>query len=150
MSIDAPKSARTITFPRLLVLCSITLCAPFGDTFLDIGMKRLPAIELSHPSSLISAVLTPWVAGGIALLLVWFGSQISALSWADLSYLLPVTSFGNVIVALLAWRWRHEQISSLRWIGILLITAGVGFVARGPSYTPPPQPVLEPSKESAQ
>ena len=83
-------------------------------------------------------------------MLVWFGSQISALSWADLSYLLPVTSFGNVIVALLAWRWRHEQISSLRWIGILLITAGVGFVARGPSYTPPPQPVLEPSKESAQ
>jgi drug/metabolite transporter (DMT)-like permease len=40
-----------------------------------------------------------------------------------------------VIVALLARFWRHEQISPARWLGILLITAAVGFVAQGPSYT---------------
>jgi drug/metabolite transporter (DMT)-like permease len=48
---------------------------------------------------------------------------------------LPATSIGNVIVALLARFWLNEQISPWRWIGILLITAGVGFVTQGPSYT---------------
>jgi drug/metabolite transporter (DMT)-like permease len=55
---------------------------------------------------------------------------------------LPATSIGNVIVALLAKFWLNEQISPGRWIGIFLITAGVGFVTRGPSYT-------ETSKETA-
>jgi drug/metabolite transporter (DMT)-like permease len=30
----------------------------------------------------------------------------------------------------------HESISPARWMGIALITAGVGFVAAGPSLTP--------------
>jgi drug/metabolite transporter (DMT)-like permease len=30
----------------------------------------------------------------------------------------------------------HEEISITRWLGIALISAGVGFVAAGPSVTP--------------
>jgi drug/metabolite transporter (DMT)-like permease len=72
---------------------------------------------------------------GITLLIAFFASYLASLSWADLTYVLPATSIGNVIVALLARFWRHEQISPARWLGILLITAAVGFVAQGPSYT---------------
>jgi drug/metabolite transporter (DMT)-like permease len=38
-------------------------------------------------------------------------------------------------MTLLARFWLHEHVSPLRWLGILFITAGVGFVTRGPSYT---------------
>jgi drug/metabolite transporter (DMT)-like permease len=113
----------------------VAVCAPLGDTCLSLGMKPLPAISLAHPLELIAAVFTPWIATGIALLICFFASYLTALSWADLTYVLPATAFGNVIVALLARFWLHEPISATRWAGILLITIGVSFVAQGPSRT---------------
>ena len=105
-------------------------------------MTNQPPISLAHPGSLIAAVFTPWVATGIALLIGFFASYLTALSWADLTFVLPTTAFGNVIVALLARFWLHEPISIQRWAGIILITVGVGFVANGPSLTErPAEPV---------
>jgi drug/metabolite transporter (DMT)-like permease len=120
------------------ILGSVALCAPLGDTFLSRGMTQLGPISLAHPGSLIAAVFTPWIALGIALLIGFFASYLTALSWADLTFVLPATAFGNVIVALLSRFWLHEPISLQRWAGIALITVGVGFVANGPSLTERP------------
>jgi drug/metabolite transporter (DMT)-like permease len=125
---------------QYLILGLVAVCAPLGDTCLSRGMTSLPAIALTHPMSLISAVFTPWIAVGIALLIGFFASYLTALSWADLTYVLPATAFGNVIVALLSKYWLHEPISLERWAGIVLITVGVGFVAHGPSLTERPAP----------
>lgn len=126
---------------QYLILGLVAVCAPLGDTCLSRGMTSLPAISLAHPMSLISAVFTPWIATGIVLLIGFFASYLTALSWADLTYVLPATAFGNVIVALLSKFWLHEPISLERWAGIVLITVGVGFVAHGPSLTERPAPV---------
>ena len=83
-----------------MILGLVALCAPLGDTCLSRGMTSLPAITLAHPSTLIAAVFTPWIAVGIALLIGFFASYLTALSWADLTFVLPATAFGNVIVAL--------------------------------------------------
>ncbi len=123
---------------QYLILGLVSLCAPLGDTCLSRGMTQVPAISLAHPVSLITAVFTPWIAAGIALLIGFFASYLTALSWADLTYVLPATAFGNVIVALLSKFWLHEPISMERWAGIALITMGVGFVAQGPSLTERP------------
>lgn len=123
---------------QYVILGLVALCAPLGDTCLSRGMTSLPPITLSHPLSLISAVFTPWIAVGIALLIGFFASYLTALSWADLTYVLPATAFGNVIVALLSKFWLQETISWQRWAGIVLITVGVGFVAHGPSLTERP------------
>jgi len=106
-------------------------------------MTTLPAISLAHPAALIAAVFTPWVALGIALLIGFFASYLTALSWADLTFVLPATAFGNVIVALFAHFWLHEAISLERWAGIALITLGVSFVAQGPSRTQHAEPLRE-------
>ena len=136
-----------LTARQYLVLGLVALCAPLGDTCLSRGMTHLPAISLAHPGSLVAAVFTPWIAAGIALLIGFFASYLTALSWADLTFVLPATAFGNVIVALLSKFWLHEPISLERWSGIVLITVGVGFVAHGPSLTERPQaPVVEMSE----
>jgi len=124
-----------LTPRQYLILGLVAVCAPLGDTCLSRGMTHVPAISFSHPGALIEAVFTPWIAGGIALLIGFFASYLTALSWADLTFVLPATAFGNVIVAFLARFWLHEPISVERWIGIALITLGVGFVAQGPSLT---------------
>ena len=129
--------------PRLsprqyMILLLVAICAPLGDSCLSRGMTTLPAISLAHPATLIAAVFTPWIALGIALLIGFFASYLTALSWADLTYVLPATAFGNVIVALLSRFWLQEPISIQRWTGIALITLGVSFVAQGPSLTERP------------
>jgi uncharacterized membrane protein len=127
---------------QYLILGLVAVCAPLGDTCLSRGMTRVPGISLAHPGALIAAVFTPWIASGIALLIGFFASYLTALSWADLTFVLPATAFGNVIVAFLARFWLMEPISVERWIGIALITLGVGFVAQGPSLTEHPAPVV--------
>jgi uncharacterized membrane protein len=56
-------------------------------------------------------------------------SRMALLSWADLSYVLPVTSIGYVVVALLGKVMLNEQITARRWTGITLIMAGVALVS---------------------
>lgn len=131
---------------QYLILGLVALCAPLGDTCLSRGMTRIPAISIAHPVSLLAAVFTPWIGLGIALLIGFFASYLTALSWADLTFVLPATAFGNVIVALLSRFWLHENISLERWAGIVLITLGVGFVAQGPSRTERPE-ILEQREE---
>ena len=121
-----------------MILGLVALCAPLGDTCLSRGMTALPAVSLSHPATLIAAVFTPWIGLGIALLIGFFASYLTALSWADLTFVLPATAFGNVIVAVLSRFWLHEAISWQRWLGVGLITVAVGFVAQGPSLTERP------------
>jgi hypothetical protein len=50
--------------------------------------------------ALLLAILNPWVALGILFLLTFFACYMSALSWADLTYVLPATSLAYVLVAL--------------------------------------------------
>jgi len=121
-----------------------------GDSLLARGMKDLGGISLHNVSSLILAILDPWVACGIVLLLAFFASYMSALSWADLTYVLPASSLGYVLVALIARYFFHEAISPARWLGIALITAGVGFVAAGPSLTTPARTHAPPSESASQ
>ena len=131
--------ARHSLSPRqYLILGLVAVCAPLGDTCLSRGMTAMPSVSLAHPASLIAAVFTPWVAAGIVLLIGFFASYLTALSWADLTFVLPATAFGNVIVALLSRFWLNEPISLERWAGIALITIGVSFVAQGPSLTERP------------
>jgi drug/metabolite transporter (DMT)-like permease len=141
-----------VTFRKYLVLAGVTVFAAAGDSMLSHGMKQSGSISLNHLQGVIYAVLNPWVAIGILLLLAFFATYMTALSWADLTYVLPATSLGYVMLALVARFVLHEHVSPLRWLGIALITGGVGFVAGGPELTKHPHgdaPVGEPCAVTA-
>jgi uncharacterized membrane protein len=131
----------TLTPQRYLILLAVILTASVGDTLLSHGMTQVGPVSLQNLGLLLVALKNPWVISGILLLLGFFASYLTALSWADLTFVLPSTSFGYVIIALLSRFWLHEHISVYRWLGIVLIVCGVGFVANGPALTEHPQPV---------
>ena len=133
-----------MTSSKYLVLAGVTVCAAIGDSFLSVGMKQVGAISVHHLSSIILCILNPWVALGILFLLGFFASYMTALSWADLTYVLPATSLGYVFLALIAKFFLHEQVSPMRWVGIALISAGVGFVTQGPELTHEPPRIEDP------
>ena len=124
-----------MTFRKYLVLAGVTVFAAAGDSMLSHGMKQAGSVSIHDVQTVVLAVLNPWVAFGILLLLAFFASYMNALSWADLTYVLPATSLGYVLLALVAKFVLHEQVSPIRWMGIALISGGVGFVAGGPALT---------------
>jgi drug/metabolite transporter (DMT)-like permease len=121
---------------KYLILAGVTLFSAMGDSFLSRGMKEVGHLSLHHFSQLILAISNPWVALGIVLLISFFACYASALSWADLTYVLPASSIGYVILAVIAKYGLHEHIGTARWLGIALISMGVGVVAGGPELTP--------------
>lgn len=130
-----------MTFRKYLVLAGVSIFAAFGDSLLSYGMKQEGNVSLHHVASLLLAITNPWVALGILLLLGFFACYMTALSWADLTYVLPASSLGYVLLALIARFALHEQVSVTRWLGIALVSSGVGFVTRGPELTRhPPHP----------
>ena len=138
-----------MTFRKYLVLAGVTICAAVGDALVSRGMKDVGGISLRHLPDLILSILNPWVALGVLFLLGFFVSYMIALSWADLTYVLPATSLGYVLLALIAKFLLHEDVTVTRWVGILLIAAGVGFVTRGPALTHNP-PHAEPDDYGAE
>jgi drug/metabolite transporter (DMT)-like permease len=137
-----------LTFRKYLVLAGVTVFAATGDSLLRHGMTEVGSISLNHLPELILAILNPWVAAGILCLLGFFAAYMTALSWADLTYVLPASSLGYVLLALIAKFMLHEQVTTTRWLGILLISGGVGFVTQGPELTHH-APKVEPCAEEA-
>jgi drug/metabolite transporter (DMT)-like permease len=124
-----------VTFRKYLVLAGVMLFSTVGDTLLSRGMKEAGSISLQHLTSVFLVVLHPSVALGIFFLLAFFACYMTALSWADLTYVLPATSLSYVLLTIIARFLLHENVSLTRWLGVLLISAGVGFVTQGPALT---------------
>jgi drug/metabolite transporter (DMT)-like permease len=120
---------------QYLILIAVMLTASVGDTLLSRGMAQVGAVDLHHLGLLWQALFNPYVISGIVLLIGFFASYMAALSWADLTFVMPATAFGYVVIALLSRFWLHEHLSLYRWSGIALIVCAVGFVAGGPSRT---------------
>src|SRR5947209_7549372 len=110
-------------------ICAVVviLSNVFGNFFMKRGM---PA-ALPTPLAYITVLFRPWVTLGVLLLILWMVSRMALLSWADLSYVLPVTSIGYVLVAIVGKVLLHEEITGKRWAGIALIMVGVAMVSGG-------------------
>jgi len=141
-SAQAPSPAVRLRLKTWICATIVVLTNVFGDFFMKRGMSAAPAI--TSPLGYIAMLFEPWVALGVALLIVWQLSRMALLSWADLSYVLPVTSIGYVLVALLGRLLLHEQITSTRWAGIALIVAGVALVSGGTPQTAQPHEGVAP------
>lgn len=95
----------------------VVLSNAFGNLFLDFGVNG-PGISW------------PWLIAGVLLLILWMLSRMTLLSWADLSFVLPVTAVGYALSALFGWLFLNENVSPARWLGTLFIFAGVALVGR--------------------
>ena len=72
----------TLTPQRYLVLLAVTLTAPLGDALLTRGMRQIGAVDLHHLGLLWHALFNPFIDLGILLLIGFFASYMTALSWA--------------------------------------------------------------------
>ena len=107
-----------------------------GNLLLALGMTHTPSPFSMRLAQYIVMVLTNgFLVGGTALTLMSTLAQLSMYTWADLSYILPVTASGYVITAILSKFFLAEHVTIFRWTGVVIISFGVFFVAHTPPDT---------------
>jgi EamA-like transporter family. len=123
-----------------IVLIIAILAQTAGDVYLTKGMKAI-VVEGAGLSQFLEIALqvaqNPSVLIGTVLLIVFFALYSAALSWADLSFVLPATAFGYVLNVAAGYYFLNETVSPVRWAGALIITLGVVFVSRSEERTTP-------------
>jgi drug/metabolite transporter (DMT)-like permease len=100
-----------------------------GNYALKRGLRHVGVVETWSLLPYIRAFMHRWVALGVAFMVCWTFSRLALLSWADLTYVLPVTSASYVLTALAGALLLNERVTPLHWVGIAVITTGVAFVA---------------------
>ena len=135
----AEASARTLILKTRILTVIVVLTQVLGDYFLSRGLHQVGSLVGKPAIAFIVSFLNPWVALGVSLLILWLFSHMVLLSWADLSYVLPVTSIGYVLIALTGRFFLHESVSVMRWCGVVLIVAGVIVVGRTSPSTHKPE-----------
>src|SRR4051812_7207258 len=107
--------ADRLRFKTRLFAIIVILSSSLGNFFLTWGLKHWSGQLSYSPFDYIRAIFNPWVMLGVALLILWLLSRMALLSWADLSYVLPVTALGYVVAAVLGRLFLNEKISPERW-----------------------------------
>ncbi|MCC6265365.1 MAG: hypothetical protein IT169_17465 [Bryobacterales bacterium] len=110
---------KTALFAALVIFANVA-----GNAFLSWGMKRAHVDAASAIPAFLAPFLVPSVWLGIALLIVWMLSRMTLLSWADLSFVVPVTSLGYVLNVAAGAFLLGEAVDGKRWLGAMLIVAG--------------------------
>jgi uncharacterized membrane protein len=117
-----------------VVLTIAILANSVGNLFLTLGMRDLegaaPAAGSWLGRTASHVVSDPWMIAGVILLIVFLSSYMMALSWADLSFVLPATAPAYILTLFLAKIYLAETITPARWGGTILIVLGTCLVAR--------------------
>ena len=103
------------------------------------GLKKISASELWRSVKAAMANRAIWL--GLLFEAGFFGCLVFMMSRHDVSLIWPLTGLSMVVTTLAARFMRHEDISSLRWSGVLLITLGavlVGWSERNKSIRATP------------
>jgi uncharacterized membrane protein len=124
----ASVPARRVDLKTRLLTIFVVLTNVLGNFSLSWGMKHQAAQLGLSPLPYIRLIFSPWVLLGTTLLIFWLLSRMTLLGWADLSYVLPVTSIGYVLNAILGRYFFAEEISWQRWLGTLAIVIGIALV----------------------
>ncbi len=120
----------------LKVLIAMTIAAAaaaIGQIFVRQGMQQVGALESYAPLALIGyfgqALLNPYVVVGTVLNGVFYFLFLAALSWADVTVVLPMTALEFGMAAILAVVLLNEVVPIMRWAGIALVIVGVFLIA---------------------
>jgi uncharacterized membrane protein len=110
-----------------------------GNVLLSQGMKFLsegsPTIWRDWLAVALQAVRTPSILVGVGLLIMFFVLFATALSRADLSFVLPAISSEVIVNVAFANYFLQETVSTTRWLGAVLISIGVVLVLKSSPRT---------------
>jgi drug/metabolite transporter (DMT)-like permease len=126
--VTRPASALRVLLKTYAVLLLFLALKAGGNTAMAWGMKHIPEQMSMNSALYLHAMLNPFVAMGIAALILALLTRMALLSLADLSFVLPVTAIGYVVSVVIGRFYLHETVTHQRWLGTVLIFGGAALV----------------------
>ncbi len=123
-----------------------------GVVFLSQGLHEIgevKTVSLGEISRIIArGAVNRNILLGTLFETIFFGVLLYLLSVRDVSLIWPLTALGFVLTALAARMVRHEEVSALRWTGVVIIVIGAALVAWSEQVKnkPAPSPVSAPAQ----
>jgi uncharacterized membrane protein len=118
----------------IMIFAVITLA--LGEATIARGMRQAGAVEIAGWRAVVWAALgNVWVVSGGLVLGLHLLIYATALSKADLSFVMPITAASYPLGTLLARFVLHEEVNLARWVGTMVIAIGVAVVAWGESQS---------------
>jgi ceramide glucosyltransferase len=115
-----------------LLLCSLVVGSSLGEILSAKGMRKVGDVSF-RPKALVGAlgrmIRSTYLFGGVACLAVAFFSFLGLLSYADLSFVAPLTAITYITNTLGARFFLKERISKSRWMGTILVATGVAIIS---------------------
>jgi len=140
---------------KILVVLIFALCVEaVGVVFLSKGLKQIGEVQSISAREIgriiVKGATNPSVLLGVVLEAAFFGALLYLLSQRDVSLIWPLTALGLVITALAAKLILKEEVSAVRWAGILLIVIGASLVRYSEkAKSKPPAPAASQSEPVA-
>jgi drug/metabolite transporter (DMT)-like permease len=118
---------------KLLVVLLIGLCfEASGVVCLSRGLKQIGEVQkISAPEVwrvFKNGAANPNILLGVLQEAIFFGTLLYLMSQGTVSFVWPLTSLGFVLTTIAAKVLLHEEVSLLRWGGVLLIMLGAGLI----------------------
>jgi len=138
----------------LIVLILALVVEAVGVVFLSKGLKQIGEVQTISARE-IGRIITKGATNssillGIALEALFFGALLYLLSQRDVSLIWPLTSLGFVITAIAAKFLLKEEVSAMRWAGVVLIVIGATLVSYSEkAKSKPPEPPAKATVTSA-
>jgi uncharacterized membrane protein len=103
-----------------------------GVVYLNRGLKQIGEVERITAGEVAriikSGATNPSILKGVFFEAVFFGTLLYLMSQGTVSFIWPLTSLGFVLTTLAARFVLHENVSVVRWGGVLLIMLGAGLI----------------------
>jgi uncharacterized membrane protein len=128
LGVERRLRAKTVTMILVMIACATT-----GDLILKQAMTHMGPVEFSMAGlahAFWLTLLNPMIWMGILFMIGFMLSYMTVLSWADYSFVMPGGALGLVLLTFMAAIFLRETVTPRRWIGVILICAGVMLVGQ--------------------
>lgn len=113
----------------------IVVFGTVGEIFMSRAMKETGEVKNFKPAAIADVILralrVKWMWLGVGMMAIGFFSLLAVFSFENVSFVVPVTALSYVVGAVGGRFFLGERVSLQRWIGILLVCAGVTLVLFG-------------------
>ncbi|MGB7282063.1 MAG: EamA family transporter [Candidatus Acidiferrum sp.] len=119
----------------ILFLCFLIFGSTGGEIAITRGMKATGEPERLRPRELLRflrrALCNSWFWAGVPLMALSFYALLVLLSWEPISFVIPASALSYVVGTFGAKYILGEEVSPARWVGVVMVCAGVALVAFG-------------------
>jgi uncharacterized membrane protein len=116
----------------LIVLLIGLLFEAVGVVYLNQGLKQVGEVQKINAAEMLrvfkAGATNHRILMGVLFEAIFFGTLMYLMSQGTVSFIWPLTSLGFVLTTIAAKFVLHEEVSLLRWGGVLLIMIGAGVI----------------------